>query len=454
MALNATLATAARSLEIFSAGMQVSGQNIANASTPGYIREELVLETADPYRRGSLIFGTGANAVGIQQQIDKYLETRLHSANTDVTAARARESVFQALELQLRELGEHDLSTSLNNFLAAVNGVANLPESSPARQIVVRQGEQLAQDVLALRDRINEVRLTQTARVDSLVAEANQLIDEIRELNPQIAQLESGGLLKSDAGALRTQRYNALSRLSEIIPIRFQEQSNGTVDVFSGSEFLILAGSYQHLEAVPGSDRGVEIQTVRLSRTKADISMAGGELRGVIEGRDVIVGGFVDQLDSWVGNLIFEFNRLHSSGEGLKGFTSVMADARITDPTAALNAAGLDFTPTHGSFQLRIVNQATGIAQTTTISVDLDGIGADTSLDDLRAAIDAAANVSATIDSQGRLQLTADAGYEIRFANDTSGTLAALGVNTFFTGHDSSTIGVNEIVAKDHAYFA
>jgi flagellar hook-associated protein 1 FlgK len=43
MGLNATLAMASRSLQVFATGIEVAGQNIANAGTPGYIREELVL---------------------------------------------------------------------------------------------------------------------------------------------------------------------------------------------------------------------------------------------------------------------------------------------------------------------------------------------------------------------------------------------------------------------------
>ncbi|HUG89336.1 MAG TPA: flagellar basal body rod C-terminal domain-containing protein, partial [Planctomycetaceae bacterium] len=180
----------------------------------------------------------------------------------------------------------------------------------------------------------------------------------------------------------------------------------------------------------------------------------GGELRGVIDGRDQIVGGFIDQLDELAAALIFEFNRLHASGEGTAGFTSLSSEARLSDPAAALNAAGLAFTPTHGSFQLKVANAASGITQTTAVSIDLDGIGADTSLEDLRAALDAIDGVSAVITTQGRLQITADAGFEFRFADDTSGVLAALGLNTFFTGTDSGSIGVNAALAANPGLLA
>jgi len=98
MGLNATLAMAKQSLEIFGTGIQVSGQNISNAGTPGYIREELVLNPSAPYRQGALIVGTGVEISGIQQQIDLFLEKRIHSANTDFAAIDERNTIFKQLE--------------------------------------------------------------------------------------------------------------------------------------------------------------------------------------------------------------------------------------------------------------------------------------------------------------------------------------------------------------------
>ncbi|MCZ6612864.1 MAG: flagellar hook-associated protein FlgK, partial [Planctomycetota bacterium] len=40
-------------------------------------------------------------------------------------------------------------------------------------------------------------------------------------------------------------------------------------------------------------------------------------------------------------------------------------------------------------------------------------------------------------------------GYEISFSDDTSGALAALGINTFFTGMNAATIGVSQTVVDD-----
>ncbi|WP_339734120.1 flagellar hook-associated protein FlgK [uncultured Gimesia sp.] len=456
MGLNAALAMAKQSLEIFGTGIQVSGQNISNAGTPGYIREELVLNAADPFRQGALVLGTGVEVSGIQQQIDLFLETRIHSSNTEYSSIEERNLIYKQLEAELRELTEGDLSSGLNEFLATINNVVNQPNSIPDREFVVNEAEKFAAEISSLRLRVNELREVQSVNVENLVKEANQLIDTIIELNPKISKLEASGLLQSDAGALRTQRYTALNRLSELVPIRYRERSDGAIDLFTGSDYLVLAGTSQKLTLQTDTDRGVVVHEVLLSRTSSNISRTGGELKGVVEGRDDILGSFVDQLDTYSSNLIFEFNKIHASGEGTAGFEQLTAASSALDPTATLNStlSGLPFQATHGSFQLKVTNKTTGLINTTTINVDLDGIGADTTLNSLSAAIGGVANLSSSVSTDGRLSIAAGSGYEFRFSNDTSNALAAIGLNTLFTGADSSDIQINSVVQQNQQFLA
>ncbi len=128
MALNAALATASRALELFSTGVQVSANNIANANSPGFIREELQIDAANPFQRGALIVGSGAQATSVKQIIDQYLEKRIHTAGSNASASQARQEIYSQLEAQLRELGDTDLSTRLSEFTAAINEVVNQPE--------------------------------------------------------------------------------------------------------------------------------------------------------------------------------------------------------------------------------------------------------------------------------------------------------------------------------------
>jgi flagellar hook-associated protein 1 FlgK len=152
---------------------------------------------------------------------------------------------------------------------------------------------------------------------------------------------------------------------------------------------------------------------------------------------------------------MFEFNKLYSGGQGLTGHTSQAAEFAVDDTTAALNQAGLEFNPTSGVFEVQVLNTQTGLRETTEIAIDLNGVGADTSLADLAAALDAIDGISATIDADRRLQITSDSpAIEFSFDDDTSGVLASLGINTFFTGSHAYDIGISQVVQGDPAKFA
>lgn len=455
MALNAALATAGRALEVFSTAVQVSANNLSNANTPGYVRDELELEPSRGTPRGNLIVGNGVQTVSIKQSIDRFLEQRIHSANADAEASSAKERIFAQLELELRELGDADLSSRLNSFLGAIHEVVNLPEQTSLRANVLEEGKLVAAEIRDLRSRLNDLRRSQTNQIDGLVSESNDLIHEVQNLNRQIAQQEINGVRKSEAGSLRTQRLQALNRLSQIVPVTFIEQPSGTVDVFSGGDYILHAGQIQQLTTDPTIDRGVTVQNVSFEKTNSSVALSGGELKGIIEGRDEIIGGFIDQLDTLANGLISAFNQVHSSGEGIEGFTSLVAAAEVTDPAATLNDAGLPFDIRHGQFTLKVINQQTGITHSETIRIDLDGIGGnDTTLEDLRTAIDATTNLSSSITADGAISIDVDTGFEFRFADDSSGALAALGINTFFTGSDSASIGVNATITGNRNLFA
>jgi flagellar hook-associated protein 1 FlgK len=454
MSLTAALATASRALEVFSTAVQISSNNIANANTPGYIRDELSLATEDPFARNGLIIGAGVKATAVRQAIDKFLESQIHSTNAEGQAASARESIYTQLEGQLRELGDQDLSSRFSSFLAAINEVSNQPEQGPLRNSIVSEGELLASEIVGLRSRVDQIRVDQTARIENLVDEANNLIDEVAELNRKITVHEANGLSASEAGGLRTRRYNALNRLSEIIPVDFVERPNGNVDVYSGSEYVLFSGSVQHIETETINDRGIDVEIVQFNQTHSKLPV-GGEIQGVIEGRDEILGSFIDDLDNLAGSLISTFNKIHSSGEGLDGYSTVTSTSSVADSSVALSDAGLPAAITHGSFELKVTNKQTGITQVESIRIDLDGIGGnDTTLEDLRASIDSLANVTASITTKGELRLDAGPDFELRFANDTSGTLAAIGINTFFTGSSSGDIGVNSLIKENQNLLA
>jgi flagellar hook-associated protein 1 FlgK len=181
------------------------------------------------------------------------------------------------------------------------------------------------------------------------------------------------------------------------------------------------------------------------------MTITSGELYGLLNARDNILPTIETDLNNLVNALIAEFNKIHSQGNGLSAFTSLTSDNFVLAGTEGNDlddpATGLAFTPVDGSFEINVID-ATGAVSTTTITVDLDGVGADDSLNDLAANLNAVADISASV-SNGRLVITADPTYSFTFSNDSSNVLQVLGLNTFFSGSNATNIDINSVVENN-----
>jgi flagellar hook-associated protein 1 FlgK len=202
-------------------------------------------------------------------------------------------------------------------------------------------------------------------------------------------------------------------------------------------------------------DRGLHAANIRLAQTDSPLAISSGEVGGLADSRDHVLGSFLDNLDSFAGTLAQEFNKIYSSGQGLNGYSKVTSANPVDDVNAALDATGLKNPPVNGTFQVLVHNKKTGLTQTHDVQISLNGLNNDTSLANLATQLNSISGLSATTTPNGQLTIAAtSADQQVAFAKDTSGVLAALGINTFFTGSDALSISVNNAVVQDPSTFA
>jgi flagellar hook-associated protein 1 len=446
MSLFGSIQLGGNTLRAMQIGLQVVGNNIANANTPGYIRQEAVYVPAPVQRQGSLILGTGVLVDSIVQKLDTFVQERLVGARGDRANAELQEAAYRDLEVLLNEISsDTDLNGALTDFFNAIDEVMKDPGNAATRNLAVGKGVALTGNINNLQSRGFGLQQELDRRVTAVAEEINNLAEEIRTLNVQIASTEGGDTSGSEAGGLRVKRQTAIDRLSELVGITVNEQISGGVSVAVGGEFLVFEGQRRPVGVVTANTGGSNHGVVEFSDTHGRLRTTSGELQGLYAGRDEIIGSFLTRLDELAGTLAYEFNKAYSQGQGLVGFQQLTSTNAALNTTAALDDAGLAFTPVSGSLNIVISSKTdASLTQTSTIFIDLDGIDEDTSLTSLAAELDAITGLSASISPTGTLQLaTESSDTELSFAGDTSGVLAALGLNTFFTGSTAATLGVN-----------
>ncbi len=446
MSLTATLNLARNGLAINQAAIQTVGNNIANVGNENYTRQRAEISTSrDQQIRPGVFVGTGAQLDGVRRQIDEALEGRIRNSLADAENAGVQQQWLSRVESVFNELSDQDLSTQLSKFFNSWSDLANKPQDLGLRQVVTQTGESVASWFRQMNDEMQSLRVDLSEKLKGSAMKADELATKIAELNTEIVKNESGGI-GGEAMGLRDQRNAVLKELSGLIDIRTIEQPNGVVNVYVGSEPLVFDARSRGVTTTNETIDGKLVTKVVFKSNGGELQNDSGEIGGLIKVRDAL-DATNENLDTLASSLAFELNKIHSSGQGLAGLASVVGATTVTDATVALNDkdSGLKQFPKSGSFVVHVKDKASGLSTSTLVQVDLDGTGTDTTLDSLIAQLDSVGGITAASNG-GRLQITADnaPATEISFSQDSSGTLAAMGINTFFTGTDAGELKVNE----------
>jgi flagellar hook-associated protein 1 FlgK len=454
MSLVSALNIGSTALAVAQAQIQTTGNNIANAGNANYTRETTTLaDNSEQQIEPGVFLGTGVDLTGVQRQVDSALTARVNSAVSDNQSANTTSQWIGQVQSTFNALSGSDLSSQMSTFYNDWSALANNPADSGQRQVVLQDGAAVASTFQNLQGQLGGIQDSVQNTLASQVTSADQLATQIASLNGQIVTAQGG--TAGTANSLLDQRDAAVQSLSQLMDVTTVQEPSGSLDVYVGSEPLVSGSTSYGVEEQSQVVNGKTVATAAFKSDGETMDITSGQI-GALESVQGQVGTVQDQLNTLASNLIFSLNKLHSSGQGTAGFSSVTSTNAVTDPTQPLDstAAGLAFTPTNGSFVVHVTDPTTGLQKSTLVQVNLTGQPTDTTLNSLAASLSGITGVTATV-SGGRLTIAAsNPNQQITFSQDSSGVLAALGINTFFTGKDASTIAVNPVLTNQPTLLA
>jgi flagellar hook-associated protein 1 FlgK len=409
------------------------GHNLANAGTPGYTRQRAELA---PVRTQN-----GVEVTSIIRIRDRYLDFSVMTESQNLGRDQAQQGLLQRLEAAFNDPPGTGLSSTLDQFFQGFQALAVNPSDQALRVTVRDDGEHVASAIQDLAGRIAQVKTDLTTQIQGDVTKVNGLLTQIAELHRQILA-SGGGPTPND---LLDKRDQLVDQLNQVIGVTATDRPDGTLQLaVTGTGILLVDGT---LTAPLTATLNPVTDSIDLTAGAIAVTPQSGELGAAVAARNSPTGPVkqaASDVDSLARTIIAEVNRLHASGTGLTEHTSLTALSAVSSSSAPLTAAGLAFTPVSGSFDVIVHDAAGAVASRVTVPVTA-GV---TSLDDIAAAIGANPDLSATV-SGGQLTIAAASGKTFTFANDTSDTLMALGLNVFFTGSGAGDIALNPMIAAD-----
>lgn len=455
MSLYGILNIGGSALAAQTAALQVTGNNLANSANPNYTREVAEFTPGIDVPTASGLLGTGVEVSSIQRQVDTSLQQRLLGANSDNSSATSYQTLAGQVQSVFNALSPDGTSAQLNQFFSDWSTYASQPTAGNA-QLVVNDGQTVASAFNSLSSNLTTLSQNVQQNISQAVSQVNGLANEIATLNQQIVAAAEGGAQQPNA--LLDQRDADLTQLSQLVNIQTIVQPTGSVNVFIGSEQLVQNSTAATLTASPTTNAAGQITTsINFQSNGAQAAITSGQLNGLAQSQN-LVNNTEDSVNALATNLISAVNNIHASGQGSSGFTSISSTNPVLDPNAALGsaAAGLAYPVTSGSFTINVTANGPPPQTTSTqLSLKETGSPSDTTLNSLANSLNGVSGVQATI-TNGQLTISATTpNTQITFggdgSGDTSGVLAALGINTFFTGSNASTIGLNSQVANTNS---
>jgi len=443
--------------------IEVVSHNIANVNTPGYTRQEAILETADPIKKYSskIMFGAGVSIRNVSRVYDQFINSQILESSELLGRWDAQKNALSQVEIIFNESPEYGLNNIMNDFWGTWHDLAVNPEGSAERTSLISQAETLAATINQMDADLRQLQENMDMSIKGTIEEINQITSQITGLNTKISGAEAGGV---EANDLRDRRDLLLSDLSELIDFNSFEGGDGKVTVIAGNGKPLVEGiTTWELRGVPspGNSNFLDVNWVDSEGNLTDITSGinGGKLKGWIEMRDTIIPEHLSKLDDLAKEIIEEVNRLHSQGVGLDGFTDLTGTFGVNNPANNLDSANLPFTPNAGSFTIEVMDATGAVVNTYNINVDPTTESLNDLVNNINAAV-TGGEITAEVTTDGELRIYSNdpAAHSFAFTSDDSDTLMSLGMNTFFTAEYNSinntweyakTMGVNPLVSND-----
>lgn len=318
------LGTAVSGLRSAQRGIATTGHNIANVDTPGYSRQRTVLETANPIYERSGAIGTGVEQVSVERIIDRFVDMRLAAETSRESELETENAYYRQIEALMNDQLAGGLTDELTELFGALDELAStLEPNQPAeRAQLLASAESLVATIHRYDTELRGLQRDADRGITGLLPEINAIAREIADLNGAISEAEA----TAPANDLRDRRDNLIRELSGKVEI-------STLDDDSGQVSVRLAGGLPLVDREIASELVAVVDPASANPFDATFSQVfydgggsyfnvtnlirGGELGGLVQARQSIIGGTLRELDAFAYTLTEEFNALHRQGVGL-----------------------------------------------------------------------------------------------------------------------------------------
>ncbi len=302
--------------------LNVISNNISNAHTVGYNRQQQILRQANGTKYNFGFVGNGVAVSSVNRAYNSFVVGQLRQSQSQNGSIKAYYNELSKVDNLLAE-NENSISSQLNNLFASLNKLSSNAGDAATKQTVISDLTSLVSQFnkteLNLKNQIANINTELTNNIDKV----NTYTQQIADLNQKIAKLQavSGG---HEPNSLLDERDQLVTELSELIGITVTEQ-NGQYNISLSNGLSLVQGASTNQLSVQPSASDPALNTIIYTHNSGATqeltsqNIASGRLNGLLAFRDGPLLEARNQLGLLALNLAERFNEVHTSGVDVNG---------------------------------------------------------------------------------------------------------------------------------------
>lgn len=270
-------------------GVATTQHNIANASTPGFTRQQIQVSSRAGQQTGAGFVGQGVDVTGVIRIYDQFLNTQVLQEQNQASYLTAYHSAIAQIDLLIAD-PDAGASPAMQSFFDKMNAVATSPTSSTARADLLSSAQTVVDRFQTIDQSLTDMANGLTSQIAGSVNTVNSYAQQIAVLNGSIKRAMASGQ-GQQPNDLIDQRDQAISQLNQEIKTTVLRQADGTASVFVGNgQALVLDEQAMRLQVVQSANDPSKVDIAYLNNGRSVVlqqnSLQGGKMGAYLTFRD------------------------------------------------------------------------------------------------------------------------------------------------------------------------
>lgn len=310
MSISSAISAARSGLQTTGLRADIVATNVANASTPGYVRRSIML--GESLAGGQTV---GVHSDGIARSGDEALTSQRRALTSNLTQANILASTWRSISTRVGDsVDGSTLFQQVSSFETALSNAALSPESSAQVSALLDSAKSVVNEFNSLSDMVVSLRAEADREIKNGVDTVNDALKKVETLNGRISASKPNS---SEAAALIDERQRVLDTIAEYLPIQTVERTGGAVDVLTKEGVFLVAGRAREVTFDPsfnfspsatlgsGELSGISVDGTDITPGATTFgAISSGMLSSLFQLRDQDLPTFSDQLDTLAGDLV------------------------------------------------------------------------------------------------------------------------------------------------------